>query len=104
MAASIHIPRSYGFGLALSLMFQISAWVMCFFNGSLYGPAEVSGGFLLNWRAWFLSVGTYWFSFLALYLTRRENPSVWRVIYVALSFPALFITAAYLVPRFFGVN
>jgi len=96
--------HSYGYALVLSLMFQVSAWALCFINGSRYGPAEISGGVLLNWRVWFISCGVYWVGFLVMFLTRRQNPPVWRAIYTGLGFPALFITAALLVPRIYGAD
>jgi len=85
-------------------MFQVSAWAMCFIGGSMYGPAEVSGGILLNWRVWFSSCGIYWLGFLAVFLTQRVEPSLWRLLYVGLAFPVLFVMAGFLVPRFLGVD
>ena len=93
-----------GYGVVLSLMFQVSAWVVCFFNGSMYGPAQVSGGVLLNWRVWFISCAAYWLGFLGVFLTRRQRPPPWRVLYTGLGFPALFIAAAILVPRVYGAD
>ena len=104
MTKTKELLHSYGYALVLSLMFQVSAWAMCFFNGSMYGPAEVSGGVLLNWRVWFISCGLYWLGFLGLFLPQRQNPSVWRVLYSGLAFPVLFIAAALLVPRIYGAN
>ena len=68
----------------------------------MYGPAEVSGGMVLNWRVWTLSCSAFWFGFLLVFLTRRESPSPWRLLYTALAFPILFITAACLVANIYG--
>ena len=104
MTKSTQLFHSYGYAVVLSLMFQVSAWAVCFVNGSMYGPAEISGGILLNWRAWFISCGVYWLGFLGVFLTRRQGPSAWRVLYTGLGFPALFIAVAFLVPRVYGVE
>ena len=102
MAKSIHVPKSYGFALILSLMLQVSSWLICFVAGSMYGPAEVSGGMVLNWRVWTLSCSAFWLGFLLVFVTRRESPSLWRLLYTGLAFPILFITAAYLVANIYG--
>lgn len=106
MTNNQELLHSYGYALVLSLMFQVSAWAMCFFKMYMWehGPAEVSGGVLINWRVWFISCSLYWLGFLVVFLTRRENPSVWRVLYTGLAFPALFIAAASLFPRFYGAD
>ena len=103
MTKSTQLLRGYSYAVNLSLMFQVSAWARCFVNG-MYGPPEISGGTLLNWRTWFISCGLYWLGFLGIFLTRRENPPAWRVIYTGLAFPALFIAAALVVPRVYGVD
>ena len=106
MTNSKELLRSYAYALVLSLMFQVSAWAMCFFSGCRFEhePAEVSGGVLINLRVWFIACSLYWLGFLAVFLTRRETPSVWRVLYTGLAFPALLIAAALLVPRFYGAD
>jgi hypothetical protein len=104
MTKSTELVHSYGYALVLSLVFQVSAWAMCFANGSMYGPAEISGGALLNWRVWFISCGVYWLGFLAVFLTQREQPSVWRVVYTGLGFFVLFVAAAFFVPRVYGAD
>jgi hypothetical protein len=97
--------HSYGYALVLSLMFQVSAWVMCLFNMPMeHEPVRVSGWILINLRMWFISCSLYWLGFLAVFFTRRENPSIWRVLYTGLAFPALFIAVASLVPRFYGAD
>jgi hypothetical protein len=96
--------HSYGYAVKLSLVFQMIAWGKCFVDGSMYGPAEISGGVLFNWRVWFISCAAYWLGFLAVFLTRRQNPTVWRVLYTGLGFPPLFIAAALLVPRIYGAD
>ncbi len=103
MTNTKELLHSYGYALVLSLMFQVSAWAMCFAN-QMYDPAEIRGGVLLNWRVWFMSCGSYWLGFLVVFLTRRQSPTVWRVLYTGLGFFALFIAAAVLVPRIYGAN
>jgi len=103
MTNTKELLHSYGYALFLSLMFQVSAWAMCFIN-QMHEPAEISGGVLLNWRVWFISCGLYWLGFLPVFLTRRENPSAWRVLYTGLGFPVLFIAAALVVLRIYGTN
>ncbi len=104
MTKSTELLHSYGYALVLSLMFQLTAWGKCFVDGSMYGPAELSAGLVFNWRVWFASCAVYWLGFLAVFLTRRQSPSIWRVVYTGLAFPALFTAAALLSPRFYGAN
>ncbi len=104
MTKATEMFHSYGYAVVLALMFQSSAWAACFIAGSMYGPAEVSGGVLLNWRVWFISCAIYWLGFLAVFLTKRQHPPLWRVLYAGLGFPALFIAAALLVPRLYGAD
>jgi hypothetical protein len=102
MTNNKELLHSYGSALVLSLMFQVSGWVMCLLNMPMeHSIVEVSW-ILLNMRMWFISCCLYWLGFLAVFFTRRENPSVWRVLYTGLAFPALFIAVASLVPRFYG--
>lgn len=103
MTKTRELLHSYGYALVLTLMFQGSTWAMCFVNG-MYGPPEISGGVLLNWRTWFISCGLYWLGFLGIFLTRRDNPPAWRVLYTGLAFPAMFVAAALLIPRAYGVD
>ena len=104
MTKSTQLLHSYGYAVILSLMFQVAAWAKCFVGGSMYGPVEISGGMLLNWRVWFISCGVYWLGFLAVFLTRRQSPSAGRVLYTGLGFPTLFIATALLVPRVYGLD
>ena len=106
MANSKELLHSYGYALVLSLMFQVSAWAMGCSKMYMWEhrPAEVIGVVLINWRVCRISCSLYWLGFLAVFLTRRENPSVWRVLYTGLAFPALFIAAALLVPRFYSAD
>lgn len=104
MTKTGELLHSYRYTVVLGLMFQVSAWAICFFNGSMYGPAETSGGVLLNWRVWFISCGLYWLGFLMVFLPQRQNPTTWRVLYTALGFPVMFVAAALLVPAIYGTN
>jgi hypothetical protein len=104
MTNSFQLLHSYGYALVLSLMFQVTAWVKCFVDGSIYGPAEINGGLLFNWRVWLISCALYWLGFLAVFLLRRQNPSVWRVLYTGLAFPVLFTAGALFIPRFYGAG
>jgi hypothetical protein len=101
MTKTKELLHSYGYAVVLSLMFQVSAWAMCFVNGSMYAPAEINGAVLLNWRVWLISCGLYWLGFLGVFLPQRQNPTVWRVLYAGLGFPVLFAAAALLVPRMY---
>jgi hypothetical protein len=100
MTNNNELLHSYAYALFLSLMFQLSAWVMCFLRGCRFEhePPAVSGAVLINLRVWFISCSLYWLGFLAVFFTQREKPSVWRVLYTGLAFPALLIAAALLVP------
>ena len=104
MTKTAELLHSYGYALVLSLMFQVTAWGKCFVDGQMYGPTEIIGGWLFNWRVWFISCAAYWLGFLVVFLTRRQNPLVWRVAYTGLAFPALFTAAALLVPRLYGAD
>jgi hypothetical protein len=103
MTNATELLHAYGYAVVLSLLFQVSAWAKCFV-GEMYGPAEISGGVLLSWRVWFIACAAYWLGFLVVFLTRRQNPPVWRVFYTGLGFPALFIAAAIFVPRVYGAD
>ena len=104
MAIGTHITKPYSEALLLSLVFQVLAWLACFYSGSSFGRSDISGGFLLNWRSWIISCCIYWFGFLAVFFTRRERFSFWRLCYVRYGFPILFIVAAYVIPRIYGVD
>ncbi len=98
--------RSYDPALVLSLMFQLSAWLMCFFNDCTYryDSADLASPMVLNWRTWFISCGVYWLGFLVVFLTQRRRPAAWRRLYTGVAFPCLFIAAAFLVRRFYGAD
>lgn len=104
MANNKELLRSYSYALVLSLMFQVSAWAMCLSRTYLWehGPVGAGTEALITWRVFRVSCSLYWLGFLAVYLTRRESPSAWRVLYTGLAFPTLFIAATALVPRLYG--
>ncbi len=102
MKRAINIPRSYGYAVVLGLMFQASAWLLCAVHQAGSGQSEISGGIALNWRTWTISTCLYWFGFLAVFMTKREGPSLWRLVYTGLAFPVLFVAAARLVATLYG--
>jgi hypothetical protein len=102
MRQAINIPRSYGYAVVLALMFQVSAWLLCAVHQSGSGEAETSDGIALNWRTWIISTCIYWLGFVAVFLTKREGPSLWRLVYTGLAFPVLFVAAARVVATVYG--
>jgi hypothetical protein len=104
MAKSTHIPQPYGDALVLSLVFQVLAWLACFIAAPTFRFAGSSDEFLLNWRSWIISCSVFWFGFLVVFLTQREQPSRWRLLYVRYGFLFLFFVAAFTVPRIYGAD
>jgi hypothetical protein len=95
--------RSYGHAILLSFFFQLATWELCLMEQSPTGEAVVSDGMAFNWRVWFISCSVFWLGFLIVFLSKRERPSLWRVIYAGLAFPVLFVTVAFIVAKKYGI-